>query len=206
LLAFDPIRAARLPWSLSRATPSIDNQLCDIASARRQPKGIDVGYWEQTVDNLGHDDSRVPDATSNEPSSPSYQAVLRIERRLSQLVSALGLLGIEPCSVCGNFFRSSAPAAHFNGSGERVCIGCVHEWWPMRCEQLDTADRETLERKLIPWLVNYHNGRVIREFHQVLQIPMQEFRIVTTCFECKGKGNNCRFCDGHGTIWVVAPE
>jgi hypothetical protein len=165
-----------------------------------------MGCLEQTTRNLGDNNSQMPDAISKEPSCPSCLAVLRIERQLNQLMSALGLLGIKPCSICGALFRRAEPASLFNGNGELVCIDCVHEWWPMRCEQLDREDRETVERKLALWLINYHNGKVIRPFQQVLQIPLQEFCIVTTCVQCRGAGNNCRFCDGHGTVWVVAPE
>lgn len=179
---------------------------CETASAGRQPRGIEMGCLEQMIGTLGHDNSQGPDATSNERSGPSHQAILRMERRVDQLVSALGLLGIEPCSVCGSFFRNSEPASLFNGSGEAVCIGCVHEWWPMRCEQLDVAEREALEHKLTHWLINYHNGRVVRQYQKVLQIPLQEFLIVATCSECRGTGRGCCFCDGHGTVWVVAPE
>jgi prepilin-type processing-associated H-X9-DG protein len=63
-----------------------------------------------------------------------------------------------------------------------------------------------VERELAVWLVNYHNGKVIRQFQQVLQIPLQEIRIVTTCVECGGTGGNCCFCDGRGTVWLIAPE
>jgi hypothetical protein len=121
-----------------------------------------MGRSEQAAGNLGDGNSQAPGSTSNEQSSSSHQAVLRIERRISQLVSALGLLGIEPCSVCGSFFRRSGPASLFNWNGELVCIGCVHEWWPMRCEQIDTADRKAVERQLTHWLVNHHNGKIIR--------------------------------------------
>jgi DnaJ-class molecular chaperone len=39
-----------------------------------------------------------------------------------------------------------------------------------------------------------------------LRIPLQEFRVIATCSECDGTGQGCHFCDGHGTVWVVAPE
>jgi hypothetical protein len=165
-----------------------------------------MGCLECTVGNLGNGDSPKPDAISNESCDHPCAAMSRIEHRLNQFISALGLFGIEPCSLCGSLLRSSEPAALFNGNGELVCAGCVQEWWSMRSEQLDAPDREAVERKLTHWLVNYHNGRVIRQFEEVLRIPLQEFRIVATCSECNGTGNGCRFCDGHGTVWVVAPE
>jgi hypothetical protein len=165
-----------------------------------------MGCLEQTAGNLDIGDSLKPNTISSECCGHPCQAMSRIEHRLNQLIAALGLFGIEPCSLCGSLLRSSEPAALFNANGELVCAACVDEWWPMRSEQFDAADREAVERKLIHWLVNYHNGKVIRQFEQVLRIPLQEFRIVATCSECDGTGKGCRFCDGHGTIWVVAPE
>ncbi len=203
----DFIRSGSITFvTFASAAPALIISTFDTAPAGRKPKGIDMGCWEQTAGNLGGDGSQEADTASSEISSHSCAAVLRIERRLNQLIAALGLFGIEPCSFCGSFFRSSEPAALFHGNGEQVCVGCIHEWWPMRCEQLDVPDREVLDHKLAHWLIDYHNGKMIRQFQQVLQIPLQEFRIVATCSECGGAGRNCRFCDGHGTVWVVAPD
>jgi hypothetical protein len=133
--------------------------------------------------------------------------VTGIERDLEQLREGLGLLGVKRCSWCKKFFRSSEPAALFDDGAELVCYGCIHEWWPHTCGGLELKDRETMEHKLVRWLVTYHGARLIQQSHKLPDEQLQEFRIAAECDQCEGTGmllgSHCRYCGGEGTMWVV---
>jgi hypothetical protein len=139
------------------------------------------------------------------------ETVEHMEQDVNNLVEALGLLGVKPCSRCRKFFRSSEPGALFD-SGEMVCFTCVPEWWNSTSEQLRVSDREKLEGKLSSWLRKYHRAEVVKEDKgKTQETTPHQFQIVVHCTECRGsgkllEGERCRFCNGFGTVRVVVPK
>jgi hypothetical protein len=141
-----------------------------------------------------------------EKSDPSIDEILaRHELELDRLKEALGLLGVRPCGWCKKFRRSD-PGTLFD-AGELVCYGCIHEWWPHRCAQLSSKDRETLEGKLVRWLREYHHAELFKDPAKLPESSLQELHIVAGCLECHGTGNlmgkPCPYCEGRGTVWVI---
>jgi hypothetical protein len=131
------------------------------------------------------------------------QQALEIER----LRDALSLLGVNPCAWCKKFVRRSDPGAMFD-AGELICYGCIREWWPQRCAQLDTKDRENLEGKLVFWLRDHHHAETFKDPSKLPESSLQELQIVANCLECHGTGkslgqDNCRFCEDRGTVWII---
>ena len=105
-----------------------------------------------------------------EKPDPTIDDILaRQQVDLDRLKDAFGLLGIAACSCCQKFLRRTDPGSLFD-AGELICYGCIHEWWPQRCAQLSSKDRETLEGKLVFWLRDYHqaeNSRTRRSSRRV---------------------------------------
>src|SRR5579863_4852363 len=98
----------------------------------------------------------------NDKSDPRAEETLaRHELDLDRLKQAFGLLGVRACSWCKKFFRSD-PGALFD-AGEPVCYGCIHEWWPHRCEQLSIKDRQDLEGKLVFWLRSTRGAELFKD-------------------------------------------
>jgi formylmethanofuran dehydrogenase subunit E len=130
---------------------------------------------------------------------------------LHDVIEALALLGIRRCSQCKQFFSSSDPGALF-GNGKLVCYGCIPEWWSSLSRQIDVTEREKLETKLSAWLRKYHGAQIVKEERgKVPEVNPLEFQIVVHCSECGGsgkllQGERCRFCNGFGTVWIVAPR
>ena len=135
------------------------------------------------------------------------QSLARIERELGNLKAGLGLLGLSACSKCGRFFRQADKEALFDG-GELVCAGCVYEWWLSRSPQIGVKEREIIERKLVNWLVNYHNA-TIQHKPNAMEGPGPGFRMVIACSQCNGTGQSsgkrCHSCNGCGTAWLSIP-
>ncbi len=131
----------------------------------------------------------------------------RLQHEVSNLKDALGLLGVKPCCCCGKFFLSSNPANLFAAGNDSVCYGCLPVWWQGRCHGLEVSDRESMEHGLMRWLVANHGSRVYRELRELPPEENQYFRLVVTCFECKGSGkmgaDRCRHCLGNRNVWVV---
>ncbi|HEV3307852.1 MAG TPA: hypothetical protein VGZ91_15550 [Candidatus Sulfotelmatobacter sp.] len=134
--------------------------------------------------------------------------VARQALEIERLKNAFDLLGVSACGWCKKFWRRSEPGTLFDGGGELVCYGCIHEWWPQRCTQLGIKDRENLEGKLVFWLRDYHQAETFKDPAKLPDSSLQELHIVANCLECRGAGKSlgqesCRFCEGRGTVWVI---
>lgn len=144
-----------------------------------------------------------------ETNKPADEALSRLERELANVKQGLALLGVQACVRCVKFFRISDPGSLFD-AGQMVCFNCIPQWWPERSPELSVADRETVERKLVHWLLNYHQAKAIKRSDEASAAGSQEFRIVACCEECSGTGvfasSRCHFCGGRGTLWVVIPR
>ena len=146
----------------------------------------------------------------DKPESGAEEVLARLELDLQRLRDAFSLLGISACSWCKKFFRRTDPGALFD-AGELVCYGCIHEWWPQRCINLSTKERENLEGKLVFWLRDYHHAELFKDPAKLPESSLQELHIVATCLECRGTGKllgqeRCRYCDGRGTVWVIVSK
>jgi hypothetical protein len=135
--------------------------------------------------------------------TPVEEVLARYQLDLDRVKDAFGLLGVSPCSWCKKFFRRSDPGALFDAGGELVCYGCIHEWWPQRCTQLSTKERENLEGKLVFWLRDQHHAELFKDSAKLPESSLQELHIVANCLECRGTGKlmgqeRCRYCDGRG--------
>lgn len=162
---------------------------------------------ETTLQHKRFEGSRSNDS----PESPLSERLAQTQRDLHEVISALALLGIKRCSQCRQFFNSSDPGSLF-GNGRLVCYSCVPEWWHSFSGQIDVAEREKLETKLSSWLRKYHGAQIIKEEKgRTPGVTPLEFQIVVHCSECGGsgkllQGERCRFCNGFGTVWIVAPK
>ena len=105
----------------------------------------------------------------------------RVEQEMQQLRDGLALLGVKRCENCKRFYRSSDAAALFDDGVEMVCYVCIHEWWPRRGGELELKDRETIEHKLVRWLVAHHNAQLIQQSHKLPDEQSQEFRLAADC-------------------------
>ncbi len=126
---------------------------------------------------------------------------------LNRLKEAFALLGVSACSQCQKYFRRTEPGALFD-AGTPVCYGCIREWWPQRCAELEVKDREDLEGRLVFWLRQYHRAESFKDPAKLPEPSLQELHIVANCLECRGTGKlmdqeRCRYCEGRGTVWVI---
>ncbi|HZW95780.1 MAG TPA: hypothetical protein VFF64_22730 [Candidatus Eremiobacteraceae bacterium] len=143
-----------------------------------------------------------------EKSGASLEEILAQQQsELDRLRDALGLLGVNACFWCKKFLRRSDPGMLFD-AGELICYGCIRDWWPQRCAQLSSKERETLEGKLVFWLRDHHHAETFKDPAKLPESSMQELHIVANCLECHGTGKllgeeRCRYCDGRGTVWVI---
>ena len=147
---------------------------------------------------------------ADESDSRVEEIVARQAAEIERLKDAFGLLGVSACSWCKKFLRRADPGALFD-AGELVCYGCIHQWWPTRCVQLSTKERENLEGKLVFWLRDYHRAETFKDPAKLPDNSLQELHIVANCLECRGTGTSmgqesCRFCEGRGTVWVIVPR
>jgi hypothetical protein len=146
-----------------------------------------------------------------EKPDPAIDDILtRQQFDLNRLKEAFGLLGITACSRCQKFYRRTEPGTLFD-AGELVCYACIHEWWPQRCAQLSSKDRETLEGKLVFWLRDYHQAETFKDPAKLPDPSLQELHIVANCLECHGTGkslgqDHCRYCEDRGTVWVIVSK
>jgi hypothetical protein len=147
---------------------------------------------------------------ADESDSRVEEIVARQAAEIERLKDAFGLLGVSACSWCKKFLRRADPGALFD-AGELVCYGCIHQWWPTRCVQLSTKERENLEGKLVFWLRDHHRAETFKDPAKLPDNSLQELHIVANCLECYGTGTSmgqesCRFCEGRGTVWVIVPR
>jgi len=146
---------------------------------------------------------------SNDPDRRIDERLARIERELELLRQGLSLLDVKPCSRCGRFSRGE-PGALFDTGGAFVCFGCIPEWWTQRSPELNLKDRESMEHRLVRWLLAHHHAHVVHQIEKLPADQAQEFRLVTDCEECEGTGTmvgtRCHYCNGRGTLWVVIPK
>jgi hypothetical protein len=137
------------------------------------------------------------------------EKLTQTQHELNDVINALALLGVKRCSQCKQFFSSADPGALF-GNGNFVCYGCVPEWWHSLSSEIDITEREKLETKLSAWLRKYHGAHIVKEEKgKAPEVSPLEFQLVVHCSECGGsgkllQGERCRFCNGFGTVWIVA--
>src|SRR5580698_537400 len=124
----------------------------------------------------------------HEKSEPRLEEILASQQLdLNRMKDALALLGVSACSWCKKFLRRSDPGALFD-AGDLVCYGCIHEWWPQRCSQLDGKERENLEGKLVFWLRDFHRAELFKDPTKLPETSQQELHIVANCLACRGTG------------------
>jgi hypothetical protein len=141
------------------------------------------------------------------PEQNIEEILARQQQDLDRLKDAFALLGVNACSRCKKFVRRTDPGALFD-AGELICYGCIPEWWPQRCAQLTSKERENLEGKLVFWLRDYHHAETFKDPSKLPESSLQELHIIATCLECHGTGkslggDHCRFCDDRGTVWII---
>src|ERR1700693_2799541 len=95
------------------------------------------------------------------------ERLARMELDLQQMRDGLALVGVRRCENCKKFYRCSDAALLFDDGAETVCYVCIHEWWPKRGGELELKDRETIEHKLVRWLVAHHNAQLIQQSHKL---------------------------------------
>jgi hypothetical protein len=145
------------------------------------------------------------------PKPTTEEVLANHQLSLALLKDALGLLGVSDCFLCRKFFRRTDSGALFDAGGELVCYRCIPEWWPQRCAQLTSKERENLEGKLVFWLREHHNAELFKDPAKLPETSLQELHIVATCLECHGTGkslgqDHCRFCEDRGTVWVIVSK
>lgn len=131
----------------------------------------------------------------------------RIVEELNHIKAGLRLLGVKQCRSCGKYFLSQDRTALFE-AGEPVCHNCIQDWWEKRSPELSIEERQSIEHKLLRWLVACYNALVI---HQAKKLPRPEdleLKIVVACDQCNGAGKTdgggpCHHCEGRGSLWVV---
>jgi hypothetical protein len=148
---------------------------------------------------------------ADKPKPTIDEILARQQFDLDRLKDAFGLLGISACSWCKKFYRRTDPGALFDAGGQLVCYADIHEWWPQRCAQMSSKDRETLEGKLVFWLRDYHQAETYKDSAKLPDSSLQELHIVANCLECHGTGkslgqDHCRFCEDRGTVWVIVSK
>ena len=150
------------------------------------------------------------EGNSHNPAESPTETVAQLRTEMQEVINALTLLGIQRCTCCRRFFRSSEAGTLFD-YGEVVCYSCIPEWWKSVSGQLSVHDRGKLESKLASWLRKYHQALVIKQDRNDSANANQcGFQMVVHCTECNGsgkllEGERCRFCNGLGTIRVVIP-
>ena len=134
-----------------------------------------------------------------------------LQQELAQLKDALALLGARPCVHCGKFYLTADPGNLFNAgpnSGtERVCYNCIAPWWRARCPELTIPERQSIEPKLMRWLLDHHGAKVYRDLKDLPPEATQDIHLTLGCAECAGTGilagDRCRHCAGNRNVWVI---
>lgn len=143
---------------------------------------------------------------SNDSEGNLDERLTRIERELERQKTGLGLLGVKPCSRCAIYQRSDHGALF--SCGELVCFNCIQQWWLDRCPKLSPNDRLRTESELCRWLLNHHQGELIRRLDDLPSPEQLRIKLVIGCESCNSEGKTrsgrkCTQCDGRGSLWVV---
>jgi hypothetical protein len=144
---------------------------------------------------------------SNDAEGSLEERLTRIERELERQKTGLRLLGVEACSRCETFYQRSDARSLFN-CGELVCFKCIQQWWLERCPKFNPKDRLRAEGELCRWLLNHHQGELIRRLVDLPSAEQLRIKLVVACESCNGEGKThsgrkCSQCDGRGSLWVV---
>jgi hypothetical protein len=142
-----------------------------------------------------------------------------LQQELAHLKDALALLGARPCVHCGKFYLTADPGNLFNAvinagpnaspnpSAERVCYNCIQPWWHDRCPTLTVPERQSIEPKLMRWLLEHHGAKVYRDLKDLPPAETQDIHLTVGCAECAGTGilagDRCRHCAGNRNVWVI---
>lgn len=137
----------------------------------------------------------VPVATIQAEPGSIADRVARLEQELRLAKRALGLLGLEACSRCGRYFRCADRGACFHAPSA-VCFDCIASWWTeCRC-LLKVCERQTIESRLVTWLVSQHGARVLRHAPATNDAIAPGLCIVANCSLCDGYANSSGQCSG----------
>ena len=130
-----------------------------------------------------------------------------LQQELVHLKDALALLGARPCVQCGKFFLTADASNLFHSGSERVCYNCIAPWWHDRCPTLPIPERQSIEPKLMRWLIEYHQAKIFRNLNDLPPQEKQDIHLTLGCAECAGTGilagDRCRHCAGNRNVWVI---
>ena len=142
----------------------------------------------------------------DDPNQVLHDRLAELTSHLERLTTGVSLLGIKPCVWCKKFFRSSDPGVLFE-AGTTVCYTCIPEWWQHQSGEVSLKQKEFIEYELKNWLVRCHHAEVFKSPEKLPKEPPPKLQMVISCYECGASGNlngeNCRFCEGRGTVWAV---
>ena len=134
-----------------------------------------------------------------------------LQQELAHLKDALALLGARPCVHCGKFYLTADASNLFtvgpNSGTERVCFHCIQSWWHARCPELTIPERQSIEPKLMRWLIEHHQAKVFRDLNNLPPEDTQDIHLTLGCAECAGSGilagGRCHHCNGNRNVWVI---
>ncbi|MGD0649453.1 MAG: hypothetical protein ABR971_15820 [Acidobacteriaceae bacterium] len=130
-----------------------------------------------------------------------------LPQELAHIKDALALLGARPCCNCGKFYLTADAGNLFNSGTDRVCYNCIAPWWRARCPTLTVPERQSIEPKLMRWLIEHHQAKVFRQLNDLPPEAVQDIHLTLGCAECGGTGilagGRCHHCLGNRNIWVI---
>jgi hypothetical protein len=146
------------------------------------------------------DESTIPDTTPAD-----------LQQELAHIKEALAQLGARPCCNCGKFYLTADAANLFqavhNAGTDRVCYNCIAPWWRARCPTLTIPERQSIEPKLMRWLIEHHQAKVFRDLNNLPPEDTQDIHLTLGCAECAGSGilagGRCHHCNGNRNVWVI---
>ena len=104
-----------------------------------------------------------------------------LQQELVHLKDALALLGARPCVHCGKFFLTADASNLFHSGSERVCYNCIAPWWHDRCPTLPIPERQSIEPKLMRWLIEYHQAKIFRNLNDLPPQEKQDIHLTLGC-------------------------
>jgi hypothetical protein len=146
------------------------------------------------------DESTIPDTTPAD-----------LQQELAHIKEALAQLGARPCCNCGKFYLTADAANLFqavhNAGTDRVCYNCIAPWWRARCPTLTIPERQSIEPKLMRWLIEHHQAKIFRDLNNLPPEDTQDIHLTLGCAECAGSGilagGRCHHCNGNRNVWVI---